>query len=190
MNENHAVLCSSAEWAEHLRTNVLKPLLDEVDFGAQMIEVGPGPGAATEWLRHRVARLVAVDADPGAAAALAERYAGTNVEAIATDATDLPFADGTFDSAATFTMLHHVPTVEEQQRLLEEVVRVLRPGGFLVGADSLASNELRGFHRGDTYNPVDPSRLLRWLHRLGCRPISITVDQHLTFVARIAMDAV
>jgi SAM-dependent methyltransferase len=40
-----------------------------------------------------------------------------------------------------------------QQRLLEEVVRVLRPGGLLVGADSLASNDLREFHHGDTYNP-------------------------------------
>ena len=186
MNENHAVLCSSAEWADHLRSDVLTPLLDGVDLGAQMIEVGPGPGAATEWLRRRVARLVAVDADPAAVARLAERYAGTNVEAIATDATDLPFADATFDSAATFTMLHHVPTVDGQQRLLEELVRVLRPGGLLVGTDSLAGDDLREFHCGDTYNPVEPGRLLRWLQRLGCRPITITVDRHLTFLAQTA----
>jgi SAM-dependent methyltransferase len=186
VNENHAVLCSSAEWADHLRGDVLTPMLDGVDLGAQMIEVGPGPGAATDWLRHRVARLVAVDADATAVAALAERYAGTNVEAIATDATELPFADGTFDSAATFTMLHHVPTVDGQQRLLEELVRVLRPGGILVGADSLASNELREFHRGDTYNPIEPGRLLRWLNRLGCRPITITVDEQLRFLSQTA----
>jgi ubiquinone/menaquinone biosynthesis C-methylase UbiE len=128
-------------------------LLDRVDLGAQMIEIGPGPGAATEWLRHRVSRLVAVNADARAVATLADRYARTNVEAIATNATDLPFSDGTFDSAATFMMLHHVPTVEGQQRLLEEVVRVLRRGGLLVGADSLASKDLREFHHGDTYNP-------------------------------------
>jgi ubiquinone/menaquinone biosynthesis C-methylase UbiE len=187
MNENHAVLCASAEWGDHLRTDVLTPLLDGVDLGAQMIEIGPGPGAATEWLRHRVSRLVAVDADARAVATLADRYARTNVEAIATNATDLPFSDGTFDSAATFMMLHHVPTVEGQQRLLEEVVRVLRPGGLLVGADSLASNDLREFHHGDTYNPVEPGRLLRWLHRLGCRPITITVDDHLTFLAQTAL---
>jgi hypothetical protein len=83
-------------------------------------------------------------------------------------------------------MLHHVPTVVGQQRLLEEVVRVLRPGGLLVGADSLASDDLREFHRGDTYNPVDPGRLLRWLQQLGCRPITITVDWHLAFVAKTA----
>jgi ubiquinone/menaquinone biosynthesis C-methylase UbiE len=186
MNDNHAALCASAEWADELRTYVLAPLLDGVDLGANMIEVGPGPGASTEWLRHRVGRLVAVDADTQAVAALAERYAGTNVEAIATDATDLPFPDGTFDAAATFTMLHHVPTVVGQQRLLEELVRVLRPGGLLVGADSLASDELREFHCGDTYNPVEPGRLLRWLHRLGCRPITISVDWHLSFVAQTA----
>jgi hypothetical protein len=62
-------------------------------------------------------------------------------------------------SAATFMMLHHVPTVEGQQRLLEEVVRVLRPGGLLVGADSLASNDLR---ESTTGIPTTPS------NRGGC----------------------
>src|SRR2546423_497 len=68
------------------------------------------------------------------------------------DATALTFEDGTFDVAATFTMLHHVPTRAGQDQLLAELVRVVRPGGVVVGADSLASDGLRDIHADDTYN--------------------------------------
>jgi len=183
VNDNHATLCASPQWAEHLQVDVLAPLLAGVDLGARMIEVGPGPGAATGWLQHRVGRLVTVEADLHAAAALTEKYAGTNVEVVTGDATELCFLDGVFDAAGSFTMLHHVSTVAQQQRVLAELVRVLRPGGVLVGSDSLASDELRQFHDGDTYNPVDPASLLTWLRRLGCRQISTNVDHVLTFLA-------
>jgi len=176
-------LCASPEWAEHLRLDVLSPLLADVELGAQMIEVGPGPGASTQWLRHRVGRLVAAEADPAAAAALAERFADTNVEVVPVDAATLPFADGAFDAAGAFTMLHHIPTREQQQRVLVELVRVLRPGGLLVGSDSLTSEDLRRFHQGDIYNPLPPGRLLAWLHELGCQPITVTVNERLTFLA-------
>ena len=42
-----------------------------------MLEIGPGPGAATDWLRHKVGRLTAVEVDETAAALLADRFAGT-----------------------------------------------------------------------------------------------------------------
>jgi SAM-dependent methyltransferase len=184
VNENHETLCASPEWAEHLRVDVLAPLLSGVDLGARMIEVGPGPGAATRWLCHRVDHHVAVEAEQRAAETLAERYAGTNVEVLHGDATGLRFEDGAFDAAGSFTMLHHVGTAEEQQRLLAEMVRVLRPGGVLVGSDSLATDERREFHQGDVYNPVEPARLLTWLQGLGCRPITVNVvEDALSFVA-------
>lgn len=183
MNEDHEKLCASPEWAEYLQVDVLSPLLADVDLGPQMIEVGPGPGASTQWLRHRVRRLVVAEADPTAATSLTERFAGTNVEVVPVDAAELPFGDGVFDAAGAFTMLHHVPTFEQQQRVLNELVRVLRPGGVLVGSDSLASEDLRLFHEGDTYNPIEPARLLALLQSLGCHRITVNVDEILTFVA-------
>ena len=75
------------------------------------------------------------------------------------DATGMTFGDASFDSVATFTMLHHVPTAAAQDRILAEALRVLRPGGVLFGSDSLASNDLHEFHAGDTYNPVEPAAL-------------------------------
>jgi ubiquinone/menaquinone biosynthesis C-methylase UbiE len=183
VNENHAALCSSPEWAHYLQTDVLTPLLRDVDLGQRMIEVGPGPGATTSWLRDRVGSLVAVEADPTAARALADRFTGSNLEVIVGDASQLPDRVGSFDAAGSFTMLHHVPTRARQRAVLAELVRVLRPGGVLVGSDSLASDDLRAFHEGDIYNPLPPAQLLTWLQELDCRPITVGVADVLTFVA-------
>lgn len=183
MNKNHA-LCSTPEWAEYMQTEVLPPLVAGVTLGEQMLEVGPGPGATTEWLRHQVDRLIAIEFEPEAAETLRARFAGTNVEVVHGDATDMAFPDATFDSAGCFTMLHHVPTVALQNRLLAEVLRVLRPDGWLVGSDSLASEELHEFHEGDTYNPVEPASLLVRLQTLGYERLTIGVGDGLTFTAR------
>lgn len=184
MNENHARLCPSPEWAEYMQTEVLPWVVAHADLGAEMIEVGPGPGATTDWLRHRVRQLVAVEYEAPAADALAKRMAGTNVEVVNGDATSLTFTDESFDSAGCFTMLHHVPTADLQNRVLAEVLRVLRPGGVLVGSDSLPSTELHEFHEGDVYNPIDPGTFYTRLRTIGFAEITISVDHSMRFVAR------
>ncbi len=183
MNENHARLCPSPEWAQRMQTEVLPWVTAGVDLGGEMLEVGPGPGATTAWLKDRVVCLVAVEFDQEAAGKLAVRYAGTHVEVVHGDATNMSFADGSFDSAGSFTMLHHVPTLALQNQLLAEVRRVLRPGGVLVGSDSLPSDGLHRFHEGDVYNPIDPGGFLGRLQTLGFERITVSVDQVLKFVA-------
>lgn len=183
MNEQHAQVCSSPEWAEYLQNEVLAAVIGDRSLGEEMIEVGPGPGASTDWLRHRVRRLVAVELEPEAVRRLAERFANTNVEVVNQDATRLNFPEDSFDCAGSFTMLHHLPTTVDQNRLLAELLRVLRPGGVLVGSDSVHSVELHAFHEGDVYNPVDPGTLLTRLQTLGYERITVSVDYAMTFVA-------
>jgi SAM-dependent methyltransferase len=183
MNENHTQLCTSPEWAAHIQDEVLPNLIAIACLGEEMLELGPGPGSATEWLRHHVRRLVAVESDEDAVRQLAQRFAGTNVEVVLGDATVLPYPTASFDSVGSFTMLHHLPTAALQQRLLAESRRVLRPGGVLIGSDSLASNELHHFHADDTYNPIEPSVLLNLLQALGFRRITIAVDGNVRFAA-------
>jgi SAM-dependent methyltransferase len=183
VNEDHDKLCSSPEWAEYLQGEVLPAVVDGRNLGQDLIEVGPGPGASTDWLRHRVGRVVAVEVDSETADKLADRFAGTNVEIVAADATALPFPDGSFDSAGSFTMLHHLPTATLQNQLLAELLRVLRPGGVLIGSDSLGSVELHHFHRDDVYNPIDPATLLVRLQTLGYERITLSVGHTVTFVA-------
>jgi ubiquinone/menaquinone biosynthesis C-methylase UbiE len=184
MNSNHAEVCGSADWAAHLQTDVLPVAVTGVDLGNEMLEIGPGPGAATEWLRQRVAKLTAIEVEEQAAAALVERYAGSNVEIVTGDATNLPYPDESFDSVGTFTMLHHVPTQALQDRVLAEALRVLRPGGWLVGSDSLASDGLHHFHVEDTYNPIEPGTLLTRLRTIGFAAITVAVDHVLIWRAR------
>ena len=182
VNENHS-LCSSPEWAEHLRDDVLPWLLRDADLGESMLEIGPGSGAATESLRHEVKRLTAVEPDPVAARTLRERYTGTNVEVVVGSGTELAYPGGSFDSVGSFTMLHHVPTAALQNRLLAEALRVLVPGGVLIGSDSLASDGLHRFHEGDTYNPVDAGSFVARLQALGFGRVTVSVGQMLRFLA-------
>ena len=183
MNSEHQQLCTSPEWEAHLQTTVLPSVVSGLVLGDEMLELGPGPGAATDWLRRRVRRLVVVETDMQTANTLRDRFEATNVEVVHGDATVLPFAADSFDSVAAFTMLHHVPTRPLQARVLSEALRVVRPGGVLFGSDSLHSDELHHFHRDVTYNPIEPATLLGLLGAHGYVRIAIEVDDQLTFVA-------
>ena len=189
MNENHAKLMPSPEWAAHIQDEVLPQATACVKLGTDLLELGPGPGAATEWLRHRVSRLVAVEHEAEAAGRLADRFAGTNVEVVHGDAAalgspGLGYPDASFDTVATCTMLHHVPTRALQDKVLAEAFRVLRPGGTFLGSDSLPSDDLHQFHEGDTYNPVEPAAFLTRLQTTGFTAITLRVAHNLIFTAR------
>ncbi len=184
MNKWHADLLGSPEWAAFLHNEVLPVVTHGVDLGDDLLEIGPGPGAATEWLRHRVNRLVAVELEAEATAALAERFAGTNVEAVTGDATALPYPDGSFDTVGMFTMLHHVPTRPLQDALLAGALRALRPGGTLIGSDSVASDRLHRHHADDTYFPVEPGTFLTRLQTIGYGQVMLDVGDRLLFRAR------
>ena len=183
MNSNHQRLCGSPEWAAHLQDTVLSRLCATVDLGDRLLEIGPGPGAATDWLRHRVASLVAIEVDPLAADALRQTFARSNVEVVTGDATRLPWPDSSFDAVATFTMLHHVPTQRGQNKVLGEALRVLRPGRVLVASDSLPGTALHEFHADDTYNPIDPAGLIARLQTIGYGRLAVEVGERWTVQA-------
>ncbi|HEX4906621.1 MAG TPA: class I SAM-dependent methyltransferase [Acidimicrobiales bacterium] len=176
MNEAHAA-CGGEEWRAMIRDHILPWALGDIQLGDDVLEVGPGYGATTDVLRESVRRLTAVEIDDDLAAMLEERYAADdNVQILRGDATRLDLPDGHFSGAASFTMLHHVPTAELQDRLLAEVARVLRPGGVLVAGDSLASEELESHHDGDTYNPIDPDTLPDRLHAAGFADVEVKTN--------------
>jgi len=167
MNERHLQRCASAEWAQTVRDEILPWAVGARDLGDDVLEVGPGPGLTTDELRRRVPRLTAVEVDVHLAEALARRLADTNVEVVRGDGAALPFTDGRFTAATCFTMLHHVESPEHQDRLLAELRRVLRPGGVLVGVDTIDHPEWRELHVDDTCVPVDPDTLAGRLAQAG-----------------------
>jgi ubiquinone/menaquinone biosynthesis C-methylase UbiE len=178
MNPEHLDLCASDEWRDALRDWILPYALADAKLGDDVVEIGPGPGRTTELLREQVERLTCVELDEDLAARLADRLAGTNVEVVHADATAMPFEDGRFTGAVSFTMLHHVPTAELQDRIFAGVARVLRPGGLFVASDSLASEDLAKFHHDDTYNPVDPATLPARLTAAGFATVEVRSNEH------------
>jgi ubiquinone/menaquinone biosynthesis C-methylase UbiE len=157
---------------------IIPGALEGVELGDDVLEVGPGPGRTTDILRHMTAKLTAVEIDHDLADALRERMAGTNVEVIEADATALPFPDGRFTAALSFTMLHHVPTPAQQDQLFAEVARVLRPGGTFASVDSTDSPEFRDLHIDDICVPLVPDELEARLKRAGFSDVTVDVNPY------------
>jgi len=184
MNSNHDKLMPSPEWFAHMQDEVMPQATAGVTLGAEVLEIGPGWGAVTQWLQPRVDRLTAVEYEQESVGRLAGQYAGTNVTVLAGDAAALDFPDSSFDTVVSCTMLHHVPTSAQQNRVLAEAFRVLRPGGVFLGSDSLPSDGLHHFHEGDVYNPVEPAAFLTRLQTVGFGAITLHVSYNLVFTAR------
>lgn len=177
VNRLHHWYCNREAWKQHVREELVPPTIDDVDLGENVLEVGPGFGPATEVLSQRVPRLTALELDPVLAAPLRGRL-GDRAEIVQGDGTDMPFADSTFSAAVCFTMLHHVPSPEAQDRLFAEVGRVLRPGGTFAGTDSTGRGP--GFallHIGDTKVVLDPDELPSRLAAAGFQNTTVRLDR-------------
>jgi SAM-dependent methyltransferase len=178
VNRIHRWLCKSEGWKRSLREQIVPWVLNDIDLGSNVLEIGPGPGLTTDLLRSRSERLTALEIDEQLATSLEQRMSGTNVAVIRGDATTMPFEDASFSGAVAFTMLHHVPSAEKQDQLLREVRRVLRPGAIFAGTDGIRSLPLRLLHIADTYVPIDPAKFAPRLETAGFRDVRITDDGH------------
>ncbi len=171
MNLLHRWYCRSSRWRTKLENEVLPWTLGGVDLGRAVLEIGPGPGLTTEWLRRHIDELTLIEIDAGAAASLERKLAGPHLRVDRGDATAMPYPSGSFSGAVAFTMLHHVPSRTLQDRLFAEVYRVLQPGGTFAGVDILPSVAMRLSHIRDTMVLVDPASLPARLAAAGFREI-------------------
>lgn len=173
MNRFHRWYCRTGHWRHAIQDQIVPWVMEGVDLGDHVLEVGPGPGLTTDVVARRVPKLTAVEIDEQLAAGLLDRFAGTNVTVEEGDATAMPFADGTFSGAVSFTMLHHVPSPELQDRLLCEVRRVLRPGATFAGSDSRRGLVFRLAHVADTMVLVDPGAFAGRLEAAGFEAVEV-----------------
>lgn len=101
-----------------------------------VLELGCGAGwfwaNATQHVPAEL-NLTLTDLSPGMVEETTQRVRGLScwaaVEGRAVDASDLPFADASFDVVQALHMLYHLP---DPARGVDEIVRVLRPGGLAV----------------------------------------------------------
>lgn len=177
MKTGHLAFLASDAWADMLRSDLLPWLTQSRDLGGHVLEIGPGPGRTTDLLRERASRVTALELDEHLAAALESRMASTNVAVVRGDATAIDLPGVVFSAVTCFHVLHHVPSVELQDRLLAETCRVLEPGGSLLLADAVDLAEVRSRHEaeGETFLPLDPGTLEHRLRSAGFADAAVEV---------------
>jgi SAM-dependent methyltransferase len=98
--------------------------------GKRVLEIGCGMGTDGSQFAAAGADYVGVDLTEAAVGLARENLAlrGLPGECIATNAEQLPFPDASFDHVYSFGVIHHT---SDPSAVLEQVKRVLRPGGTL-----------------------------------------------------------
>jgi SAM-dependent methyltransferase len=98
--------------------------------GKDVLEIGVGTGVHARLLAEAGAKLTAVDLTPTAVDLTTKRLAlhGLSADVREADAEQLPFADASFDFVWSWGVIHHSAHTE---RVVQEIARVLRPGGRL-----------------------------------------------------------
>ena len=104
--------------------------------GERVLDLGCGAGRHAFEMYRRGADVIAFDQDAdelsavrdmfGAMKAAGEVPAGAEADTKEGDALSLPFADGEFDRVVAAEILEHIPA---DVQAIDELVRVLRPGG-------------------------------------------------------------
>ena len=167
VNRAHNLVCSSGWWSRAIDRELLPWVLDGVQLGEDVLEFGPGFGATTQVLARQCSGLHVLELDEGYCQRLRSKL-GQKAVVTHGDATRMPFEDHRFSAVVCFTMLHHIPSSELQDRALAEAARVLRPGGVFAGSDSIGGGALfRAIHIGDTLNLVDPGTFETRLRAAG-----------------------
>lgn len=148
----------------------------ELAPGSRALELGCGAGYGTELILRRFGadQVDAIDLDPRMVARAQRRVAehGDRVRLATGDATNLrqalDAADASYDAVFDFAILHHV---EDWRAAVDEVVRVLRPGGRFffdeVPADALATRGYRWLLDHPTEDRFTAAEFVRELERQG-----------------------
>jgi ubiquinone/menaquinone biosynthesis C-methylase UbiE len=115
---------------EHVSAHYLEKrtkFVQEHSPGSRVLDVGCGTGV----LAARLAELgfQAVGADPSQRMLDVMKRRAPGLEAVLASGTELPFPDGSFDLALSVAAFHHIADPEAIRSTVNEMARVVRPGG-------------------------------------------------------------
>lgn len=125
---------SRAERSRYRQQYWQRDFLDYKSFsGKEVLEIGIGLGTDLKQFARHGANCHGVD--------ITQRHIdltrlnfeieGHQVDIFKADATELPFANNSIDCVHSFGVLHHIPDID---KVLQEIVRVLKPGGVFQAA--------------------------------------------------------
>jgi ubiquinone/menaquinone biosynthesis C-methylase UbiE len=175
MNRFENWFCGSSFWRNMTRKQLLPWLLGDTELGEHVLEIGAGPGAATEELRKRSARVTSLEYSHAFAASLSLRLQNTNGAVVQGDAATLPFPEKTFSAAIAVLVLHHLKSREAQERAFAEIFRVLKLGGVFLALEIQDGWLNRIGHIRSTFVPVAASSIPERLAAVGFSSVSTSV---------------
>lgn len=133
-----------SEDTQHI--SLLEELVERLPRGAKVLDVGCGSGVPVT--RYLAQFFAVTGVDFAIEQIRRARRLVPEATFIFEDATDLGFAEGTFDAVCSYYAIIHVPRVEHQE-LLRDFHQVLRPGGLvLLGMGSTDTPEDIGDYHG------------------------------------------
>lgn len=145
----------------------------QIPYGARVLEVGVGTGTSfPAYPTH--CHVTGIDLAPNMLARAREKIqlnGWSHLRVREMNALDLEFPDNSFD----YVMAFHVATVvPDPVRMVEEAMRVCRPGGKIVVVNHFTSeNPLFGFVT-ETMDPL--TRRLGWRTNLRLKPFIQSTD--------------
>jgi SAM-dependent methyltransferase len=119
--------------------------------GADVLDAACGAGYGSAHLARAARRVVGVDVDPEVIAHARNRYPLDTLAFRVGDVQGLGDADGTYDIVCSFETIEHV---DDPERALAELARVLRPRGRLIISTPNAEET--------THSPANPYHRIEW----------------------------
>lgn len=109
----------------------------QLERSHRLLDLGCGTGRTTLRFAGRVRTVVGADFSLASLRVFARRipaHLRERVYLVQADAFQLPFRDESFDRGVSNELLEHLPGLETDRGPIEEVARVLRPGGIFACA--------------------------------------------------------
>lgn len=104
-------------------------VVQEIVAGKDVLDVACGEGYGSAFMADVARKVTGVDISHEAVQYASTTYQKSNLDFQQGSATDLKFGDATFDVVVSFETIEHLA---EQDKMLSEIRRVLRPDGLLV----------------------------------------------------------
>ena len=111
---------------EHLHRYALAM---ELVAGKKVLDIACGEGYGTSLLATKAAHVTGMDADNSTIEKAIAKYKRENIRFVVAKAEKITAADNEFDLVVSFETLEHL---EDQETMIKEIKRVLKPGGLLI----------------------------------------------------------
>lgn len=166
---------TSVEWTgERLVTTCRRPLVFEhlhryaigcaLSRGKRVLDIACGEGYGAYLISRTAESVLGVDIDAGVTAHAAAKYPRPNLKFAQGTCEKIPCEDHSVDLVASFETIEHLT---EHGSFLEELKRVLAPGGILVisSPDKIEYNRISGTPNRFHFSELTHHEFLGLLHR-------------------------